>query len=262
MRSHLLASTASALLVVASSTLGCALPTDDDDELSASSANSLSTVTELRFAAFIPCEAVASPEPRAARFYGGDGRGFDWALANTRSRAVINVRLDPNGAEPVATEVRTGESKAYRGQAVERADGACYRLRRDDRGALPEPARRAQPADDRLLVTVDEPAPNVTHVRISVHANNPLVLFNAAPAANATADVFIEYEVRDGRKVPVRHRVVGGHDAFPSWELYINRSRVYGYDVLETGRGPDAMFPLARNWVEFEETRSAFDLAR
>jgi hypothetical protein len=51
--------------------------------------------------------------------------------------------------------------------------------------------------------------------------------------------------------------VLGTHDGFPSYELYINGTRVYQHDPIPAGEGPGALFPPSDRRVSIPWTRLA-----
>ncbi|WP_221774377.1 DUF3238 domain-containing protein, partial [Puniceicoccus vermicola] len=70
---------------------------------------------------------------------------------------------------------------------------------------------------------------------------NPLV--SGAPSINYTLKVTID---RNNNT----YTLEGTHDGFPAYEVYINGSRVYEHDPLETGEGIGSLFPPEEHDVD------------
>jgi hypothetical protein len=229
---------------------GCFADATEESD-STSSAISL-TATEIRYAAFIPCQAVGSPEPGV--YYGGDGRSFDYAAAPNRSRIYMQAKVDPNSAAPTSTTQRIGRSHWYRSSSIAGAGtGACYKTT-----ASAASAGSATASDENVRTTVSHPSANVTQLHMEMHAKNPLFSLGAAPDIDSVVDIFIEYSVVGGKKVPQRYRWKGWHDGFPAYELYINGQPIRTYDPIAAGRGPGSLFPGNAQYFQGAENASAF----
>ena len=227
-------------LAALASTAGCAAPTDDDAESSEAELGA-STKVDIRVAAFIPCGALSSPEPRFSRYYEGDNRGFSHALAATRSRAAFDGFIDTKGTYSLTPII--GESRAYNRSETAGKNGLCYSL-------VPNPsiARRAIADASRMQSSVTKIG-NQTRVTLGLHATNPLAWFS--PALDADFAITIE---QDAKGIPVAYWVDGEHDGFPAYELYLNGKPVYTYDGIAKGHDPfylddSKSRPRERVWI-------------
>lgn len=76
-------------------------------------------------------------------------------------------------------------------------------------------------------------APKKFTIKCRCEANNPLV--SDSPAIDYDIDVTIDRSAGT-------YSIVGIHDGFPAYEIYINGKRVYQHDPLATGEGLDSLF--------------------
>jgi hypothetical protein len=220
-----------ALLLFASITTACAGVEDDVD--TSSEALVETNKVQIRLAAFIPCEGIDG-----FGIYDGDGRSFGHDAAAQSSRVLLDATIDPAGFDPVTA--RVFPSKKFSSSAVERKNGWCVDLRA---GAVPE--RTATADASRVFATISE-RPDwqghaVTRVRLEAHARNPLLWFS--PNLDAVMELDIYYTRTGGTKKPRWVTFSGSHDAFPSWELYVDRVPVIQHDALRDSNGPIDLLP-------------------
>lgn len=216
---------------------GCGAELDEDTATS-EAANTAKTTTDLRFAAFIPCEGVDQ-----MGLFDGDGRSFDHDGAARSSRLLLDVKIDPNGPDTVTP--KGFPSKKFSGSALASKSGWCAKLKP---GAVAE--KEATASLDRVTASVREKARtwqggsvtyDVTEVQLDAHGKNPLVFF--APNADGVCSLDVYYPRGTTSKAPKWIVWACSHDAFPSWELYIDKQRVLAYDVLAAGGGPFDLIP-------------------
>lgn len=217
--------------------VGCGAEIDEDAATS-EAANTAKPTTDLRFAAFIPCEGVDQ-----MGLFDGDGRSFDYEGAGRSSRLLLDVTVDPNGPEKITP--KGFPSKKFSGSAMESKSGWCAKLKP---GSVPE--KQATASLDRVTAQVRENARtwqggavtyDVTEVTLDAHGKNPLVFF--APNADGVCNLDIYYPRGTTAKTPKWIVWACSHDAFPSWEFYIDKQRVLAYDVLAAGGGPFDLIP-------------------
>lgn len=196
---------------------------------------------EVRVGVFIPCEALASPEPRFSRFYKGDGRTFDYERSLTDSRVAVRALVEPDASSDVERFV--GESHAYTGDKIDgyADEQGCYKLKRDEEGNFPEPDRTDRADDSDITSAVSVLSETEVMLEVQLHATNPLAL--AAPAVDGALFVTVAYDGADDTRRPVSYHIEGKHDPYPAFEIYLNGQAAYTYDGLEAGYGPVSLAP-------------------
>jgi hypothetical protein len=165
-------------------------------------------------------------------YYAGDDGGFD---ANaTAYRTEQNVTLvadaasDADGlADGTGPLNDTGTTYGYAGDALEdgRIDGA------DDDGVLGDchllhAVGKATTEDMRIAV--NRVGPKQVLARFVGHAANPLV-FTPDPSFGISWDLTVTVNAQ-GEKPQVT--VLGDHDGFPAYEVFVNDVRVYGWEPV------------------------------
>lgn len=170
----------------------------------------------------------------------GDGRGFSYASGT--QRAFVNVVLLPGGgAREHFYYCRTHEYRPDQGRPVsgkpwwwfERRPGARPidhgRLQVDPRRERFEVTSQAHPLDPgRLRVDPRREGTEITNylnymstVDIRIRGANPLVF---GPPIDAQFRIYLYYQ--PGYRMTAK--VVGSHDYFPAYELYVNGQRMTG----------------------------------
>ena len=76
--------------------------------------------------------------------------------------------------------------------------------------------------------------PKQLSVKCRCEGQNPLV--SGAPAISYTFTLTFDSATRT-------YSLVGSHDGFPAYEIYINGKRIYKHDPLATGDGLNSLFP-------------------
>lgn len=228
------------ILSLASMVTGCS--TDLDEDAEQAEQDLVAGRTRLRLAAFIPCDAVD-----AMGLYDGDGRSFSHDGAMKSSRVLLDVAVDPNGQD-------TSERHMFPSKKFDKADlvsksGWCAKMRS---GAVPKATKTANGDDVYAVIKEDARVQklggqsfSVTEITLEAHAKNPLLPLGLAPNADATVKVELFYPLSPGKAkgAPSWLTWAGNHDAFPSWELYVDRVPVFQYDVLAAGKGPTDLLP-------------------
>ncbi len=219
------------LVALASLAAACAGTTEDTE--STDDALVETSRVDLRLAAFIPCDGVDG-----FGIYDGDGRSFSWEGAAVSSRILLDASVDPEGADTV--KGRVFPSEKFNRSAVASSNGWCVKLRA---GARPERTATADASGITARITdlPDQQGYAITRVTLDGHAKNPLVFL--APQADGVITVDIWYAREGGKKKPRYVTYSGYHDAFPSWELYVDQVPVFQYDALRHSSGPLDLFP-------------------
>ena len=184
--------------------------------------------SEIVLAAFIGCQSLGWSDWTTGCFT-GDNRGYDYGSAMSRSRLAGRAMLAGEGAP--STQAYVGETHSLN-CADTVGDGTCTEIKE---GAQIQATKRA-PISSIKIQPVGL-SPSQDKVRIVFSGKNPLVAL--APAIDGTVDVFVSYEVVDGRRTRVAgYSISGSHDGFPAWEMYINGTRVHEYDPIPNGCTP------------------------
>lgn len=189
----------------------------------------------LRFAGFIPCDAVGIPVPWIRRWshYKGDDRGFSFSGARHRSRASISVLVSRTRIEAMTPIV--GESQGFTGAQVVPDGGPCSRVRAGE-----QPGERKTDPDAEIVAWHGAQGPDqgyeLTKTRLKLHATDPIP-YGPVPSLDAYADLWIWWQ----GSAPRYYYFSGTRDGFPSYELYVNGNLVYGFDAIAAGTGPLAL---------------------
>ncbi len=186
----------------------------------------------LRFAGFIPCDAVGIPAPFIRRWshYRGDGRGFDFVGAKQRSRASLSVLVSRNRIDAMSPIL--GESQGFTSSQVTSGQGNCFTVR-----AGQTPGERKLDPNPEIMAWHSAKGQNqgyeLTKTRLKLHATDPIP-YGPVPSLDAYVDIWIWWS----GNTPVHYYLDGKRDSYPSYELYINGNRVYAFDALAAGTSP------------------------
>jgi hypothetical protein len=200
---------------------------------------------DVKYRMFIPSPLIDAPMV----VFGGDGRGFSYDGGTSRGEIHAKVRLKADvGVESLDVLSRKwGESIEYASRDTFHPDGKpdwWLEQRQDVFVARIDHATLAA-SDENLRIKegtdVTERYAEATRERASlicIHASGSIPLSSSAP--NIDAELTILFRIRNG---VIEARVDGEHDGFPAHELYLNGVRVYGYDPVAEGAGPQSLFP-------------------
>ena len=215
---------------------------------------------EVRLRAFIPCEVVTLSPTSAPIFFplptdlnadlpatdlknpslGGDNRTFSYEDGSHRAAQNVRGRIDVgfgNGDIP-DIQANWGISHAYAPFQTERVDGKpwwWFRLKKGmETPAFSKQLERLDSNNLAQLKYLDEG--KVAKIRLFINGSVPLS--DHAPPINLELDVVIEkHPTEEGY---LRYAITGTHDAFPSYEIYINKEPVYQHEA-DAIKGPIAL---------------------
>ncbi|HYH64281.1 MAG TPA: SH3 domain-containing protein [Urbifossiella sp.] len=231
-------------------------------------ANAVTKVFEIRLQAFIPAPVVGGPfhPPVSIPFpttfppppdlrpltpaVSGDNRTFEYDAKSSRAKQQALVAFGnvlPHKGDGVIFR-EWGVSHAYFPFQAEHVPGKVWwwhRLKSPDAPALRTEELEPADANSKVTIVSDEMGERVT-VRLQLNGTVPVADF--APEVNADLTVQLRRIGKDDDRV--EFKVVGTHDRFPSYELYINARRVYEYDVSNAKLGPFGLFPAPPIVVE------------
>lgn len=215
---------------------------------------------------FIPAPIVAHPTTPAGnlirgvtRAFAGDGRGFSYDSGTSRAELTVQVPVkEPSGAATLDTA--NFQQVAKFGTSHEHDASECFTCLWN----IQHPAGRPgwwwepvashppkikgtatlQQSSDNLRADVQQAGSSKAEVTLLVAAGNPLV--TGAPDIDAKLTVTLELRT-DGSSQPAkqvfwRAGMQGAHDGFPSYEVYVNGNRLYGY-MAGFGASPNNLFP-------------------
>lgn len=201
---------------------------------------------DVRLRLFIPSRAVNVPLPLAGEVgFDGDNRGFSYDEGTSRAELWVDVDNSPFTQSPITVKRRAfGESRWYTKDKLVDVFGKPFwwkSIRRDpflNTEALPDGIATAPVTNETLNVTGRlEPADAfglTKNVRITfqVFGKNPLEAL--APAIDTRLELLIA-----ATGLPAfTYSIVGTHDAFPAYELYLQKRLVYSFDPVAARTNP------------------------
>lgn len=184
---------------------------------------------------FIPADHVIGPpwarcpsDRRQQLFFAGDSRinpdgtpVFSPTAASFRTRQQVTV-LVPDGIKPSTLQNLVGVTRSYAPDAL--ADGKIDAA--DDDGVLNDchlQDGRATASSGGMFITVQTIDQHRVTVRLFGGAANPLV----PGAAAIDWDFSLTIDTSGSRP---RWTLIGKHDGFPAFEIYINNTAIYTHD--------------------------------
>ncbi|MBW8851355.1 MAG: N-acetylmuramoyl-L-alanine amidase [Xanthomonadales bacterium] len=201
---------------------------------------------DLKVRVFIPSPAILMSRPVISdRAFGGDGRGFQYEGGT--SRAEIQARLhfgsdgQPARLETVGTP-HWGESTEYDVSDTEAVPGKPDWYRNKKAGAHPIDRATLARTADNLYARLGGDSTNgiismAEHSLVTTfHVEGGLPLVTLAP--DIDANLYVHVRIAGDR---VQARVVGGHDAFPAYEVYANGTLLYSYNPLDHDASPTGL---------------------
>jgi hypothetical protein len=167
-------------------------------------------------------------------FFAGDGRGFSATADSFRSRQlatlVTDENVDADGIVDGSVQNTVGETIAYASDALD--DGIIDA--EDDDGVLNDCTllhdRDTGSNADMSVQSVRPVGGGSVLVRLRGGPGNPL----ARPSCDIDWDLFLQISDDGTTK---SYLLIGTHDGFPAYELYINDQPIYQYDPAAAGRG-------------------------
>jgi hypothetical protein len=180
-------------------------------------------------------------------YFAGDDRTFTPAAPAFRTRQMVTVipaqAFDPDGLQEGSERHLVGETKAYAEDALEdgRLDAADDDAVLQDCHLLHE---RETAAPENMHITVSRIDAQTVSVRMVGGPGIPLVF----GGSHAGIDWDVTIAINTAGPKPV-WGLVGGHDGFPAYELYVNGHAIYHYDP---GPPPYGVDELARLLLPLE----------
>lgn len=196
---------------------------------------------EVRFRIFIPAPVVDGPTGA----FGGDGRSFSASGGTARADLHARIRLRQDGTPRVTLIRRSwGESTAYASGDVIDVPGKPGWWKDKRSGARPTDRETLAATNDNLNLTVG----GTTRDNVEVTASDATVVTFVADggiplmhlAPNINADLRLHLKREGGQ---LKAKLLGDHDGFPAYEVYVEGQRLYRYDPVAAGASPTALFP-------------------
>lgn len=193
---------------------------------------------DVKLRLFIPSRAIqVPPVPMLGDTgFAGDNRTFDYEAGTSRAEIWVDSFWDTDAEDAVSVKhIGFGQSEEYFAADLEMVGGrpAWWKSVRKvpflDVEVAPFRIATAATDNSSLSVTAlygSEPLNPLPYLKISFHVNGINPLQAGAPAINGEIDLYI---TRSGNDVSCR--VKGSHDAFPCWELYVDRQPIYTFDA-------------------------------
>jgi hypothetical protein len=201
---------------------------------------------DVRFRIFIPSPAILMEVPVLSdRAFSGDGRGFSYDAGTSRADLHAGVRLRQQGRPAIAMHRREwGESHEWNVADTVAVSGKPSWWRDLVSGARPTDSDRLAASSSNLDLTIggtltDNVEVSMTDATVvSFMADGGLPLASVSP--NINADMRLHIKVEGGR---LKAKLIGSHDGFPAYEVYVARQRIYGYDPAAAGADPISLMP-------------------
>ena len=166
-------------------------------------------------------------------WYKGDDRSFDFASKSYRTSQGVTVApdetFDSDGLVGDTLHNRTGVTKGFAEDAL--ANGALDAADEDVLDDCHLLHKTGSALTDRMRVTVTRTGPEAVRVRFVGSAQDPLVpLYEWVQQrfdrpGTVDWDVALTIDVNENR-----WRLLGWHDDFPAFEIFVNGQLVYGVD--------------------------------
>ena len=195
---------------------------------------------EIRLRLYIPAPIVGvlAPVPGTnipMQIFSGDGRAASYDTGTNRAFQSVVVTADPTRHSPQVGKKRAwfGESHQFAAsQGAHVAGKPEWWWQLNSPSEVPNHSERLARSDansriEAAPLQVASPAGEVD-VKLTMNASIPATqpMRTAAFAFNADLVVLIRQTARE----QAQYVVFGGHDEFPAYELYINKTLVYSYD--------------------------------
>jgi hypothetical protein len=215
---------------------------------------------EVRMRVFIPCEVVTlSPVdmpiifriPNASRglmnpfelknpSLGGDNRGFSYDQGTHRAAQSVRGRIDV-GRGPVATpsiQMEWMESHSYSPSQTTHVTGRpwwWFKLKPGMEAPVFTARLERTDLNNKAEIEYSDSGKKAT---IKMFIDGSVPLLEKAPSINLNLNVVVEKSRQE--KDSFAWRIVGAHDPFPSFEVYINKNLVYSHEA-DAKDGPFAL---------------------
>jgi hypothetical protein len=216
---------------------------------------------EVRLRAFIPCEVVTLSPTNAPIFrlptdlnkdvpatdlknpsLGGDNRTFSYEDGTHRAAQNVRGRIDVGFGNGGAPEIQRqwGVSHAYAPFQTEHVRGKPWWWFSLKKGMeTPGFSKKLDEHDNNNFADLKYlDAGKAAKIRLYINGSVPLS--DHAPPINLNLDVVIEEDPNE--EGYLRWAITGTHDAFPSYEIYINKEPAYQHEA-DAIKGPAALLP-------------------
>jgi Protein of unknown function (DUF3238) len=205
---------------------------------------------DLRLRLFIPSRAVAVPMGPVTTGFDGDNRGFSFDGGTSRAEIWVDVDHSPVAQKIISVEkIKSfGQTARYSMDKIADVPGKPFwwktvrQLPFLNVEIAPDATDVAQVTPDTLSVHGQASSQDVfglsPSVVVTLHVNGTNPLEPLAPPFDLDLAVTLS---RTGLPA-FSYGISGSHDAFPAYELYLNRRLVYGHDPVAFGSSPLSLF--------------------
>jgi len=200
-------------------------------------------MVDVRLRLFIPSRAVYVPTGSDAGF-GGDDRGFSFNGGTSRADVWVDVDNVPITSNLLTIKYCDfGQTTQYMKEKLVDVWGkpSWWKAVKKDPflgiEASPDDCRKCDVTSSSLSVAAKlesgGPFGVIPAVRVTFHVDATNPLESLAPAINCDLDVVLS---ATGPTFTVG--VVGSHDSFPAYELYVQQRLIYSFDPVRAGTSP------------------------
>ncbi|HET6484283.1 MAG TPA: DUF3238 domain-containing protein [Actinoplanes sp.] len=177
--------------------------------------------------------------------FDGDNREFSYGDGSSRAELWVDIDHSPTTTNPVTVKRKAfGESRWYTKDKLVDVLGKPFwwkEVRKDPFlgiEAPPDGVATAVVSDLTLRVTgqveAADPFGLIKNVRVTFQVNGTNPLEPLAPAIDCRLDLLIA-----ATGVPAfTYSLVGSHDGFPAYELYLQQRLVYSFNPVQAGTSP------------------------
>jgi hypothetical protein len=209
-------------------------------------AESEQSMIDARLRLFIPSRAVVVPLPVVGDAgFDGDNRGFSYADGTSRAELWVDIDNSPFTQTPISVKQRAfGESRWYIKDKLEDVVGKPFwwkNIRKDpflQIEALPDGVATAPVTDETLFVSGRIEAADLFGLTKNVRVTFRVAGTNPLEALAPAIDCHLELLIAATGLPAFTYSVVGSHDAFPAYELYLQQRLVYFFDPVQAGTSP------------------------
>lgn len=197
------------------------------------------------------------------RAFAGDGRGFSYDSGTSHAELIAKVPVKaPSDGADAAFDTSNAQQVVKFGTTREYAASDCDKCPWNIQHSGKNPKWWWEPAPSRppKIKSTATPEQNANNLRVwfkesgsskvevnLVVAPDPLLMGATISANLPKFTVTLELRTdssKSGKQVLWSAGVQGAHDGFPSYEVYVNGKRAYGY-MAGSRVSPDDMFPQA-----------------
>ncbi|MEM9002725.1 MAG: FG-GAP-like repeat-containing protein [Cyanobacteria bacterium P01_F01_bin.86] len=171
----------------------------------------------------------------------GDNRGFSFGSPSYRSIHDLAITVDPEQNKIVGLEpfLEWGPSLTYAnfvGRPVAGRPFWFWDFVSGEENSQAFVQNTITEDDENINVTVIRPDSTSARVEFFLDGSDPVI----PGAPDLSADITLLISQTPGSRA--EYKLLGSHDAFPAYELYINEEQIYGHNPLDTGDSPWDLF--------------------